>query len=367
MPTTISPRNSWPISLDIIQNKLATANPTYRESLIKAFTHCIAHQISLPAFADAVGYDPSTILKILRADYRDPRSGDLYDIPKKLHDAITTWLRTQATTSQPLPSDFITTPTAKKIWQHCDLARESRTPVFLYGASHLGKTWALQRYAHDHNHGQTILVRVPTAAGLLGLVRAIAAALTIPTHGTSSHLIERIKNALTPQMVLILDEVHQLIYTYRKEAFFACLEVLRSIHDHVGCGMVLCTTDVFRHKIEHQYKETLQQLLNRGVHRLELGSTILAADLRAILAHHCLLWPKKSDRITVGPYNESPHEIIHTLAKHHGLKSITERIRYGKKIAATQKATAEWEHFISAHLIIQNNSLPPANDWTSTP
>ena len=43
-------------------------------------------------------------------------------------------------------NNFVLTPTAKKIHTACDLARESHTVVFVWGPSHIGKTWAVEHY-----------------------------------------------------------------------------------------------------------------------------------------------------------------------------------------------------------------------------
>lgn len=356
-------RSSWPVSLDSLQKNLAHATPEYKESILWAFGWSIQQNIYLSEFAKAVGYDSSTIIRIIKGDYRDPRSGDLYDVPKKLSDAIQQWKREQLSAASLSDINFVVTSSVKKIWQSCDLARESQTPVFIYGASHLGKTWALEHYTYNNNHGRTIMVRIPSSSGLLGMVRKICQALGISPNSNTMELIERIKRALTPNMVLILDEVHQLIYTYRKESFFSCLEVLRSIYDDARCGMVICTTNVFRTKLEAERKAALEQLFRRGVHRLQLGDLVLAKDLKEILTHHGLNLPKKSEKFVVNGITESPYEILSQLSKDEGLKAITERIRYAHKLAHAHNKPVDWPAFVAAHLIIANNAKAPESDW----
>jgi DNA transposition AAA+ family ATPase len=362
-------RASWRVSADNLHKHLRHCTPEKKELVHWAFMWCIDRSIFLDDFAAQVGYDRKTIDKIITGAYRDPRTGDLYDIPDKLADAIRRFRRDQLAAAQLGDIDFVVTPTVNRIWTGCDLARESHTPVFIYGASHLGKTWALEHYAVANNHGSTPMVRIPASSGLGGMVRTIAAAVGVSPGGNVADLIERIKHALTKNQVLILDEVHQLIYTYRKESFFACLEVLRSIYDHAKCGMVICTTNVFRARIEQERKAALEQLFRRGVHRVQLGDIVLVKDAKIILDHHGLDWPDKKlifeFKAGTGTITEKPWEILRQLAKDEGLKAITERIRYARKIAAKERQKLNWKHFTTAHLTIASNAAAPADDWDS--
>jgi DNA transposition AAA+ family ATPase len=260
-------------------------------------------------------------------------------------------------------TEFCHTPLAKRVYQACDLARESRTPVFLFGASHIGKTWALRHYTIDNNHGRTVMIRVPAKDGLGGLVKAMAAGLGISTKANTPAMIERIKKALAPNHLLIFDELHQLQYTYRKESFFACIEVIREIYDHVECGMVFCTTNVFRGRFESARKEELEQVFKRGVHRVQLGDIVRCEDLKVILQNVNLEWPSRRFTIEISGVKDQPHEILRKLAREDGLKSITERIRYARLIAGKLSETLDWKHFVHAHLIIENNSKLPGDDW----
>lgn len=358
-------RSTWRVSGDHLQENLRHCTPTRKEQLVWAFQWCIDRGIFLDDFAAQVGYDPKTIDKILTGAYRDPRSGELYDIPEKLVTAIETFRKQQLAAAELGDIDFVFTPSAKQIWTGCELARESHTPVFLYGASHLGKTWGLRHYAIHNNHGLTPMVRVPSSEGLGGFVRAIAGVLGISTKGNTADLIDRIKRAIPPNLVLILDELHQLIYTYRKESFFAILEVLRSIYDYSQCGMLLSLTNVYRHKIEQERKAALEQLFRRGVHRVQLGDIVLVKDAKPIFEHHGLPWPDKRLQFEFPGFAapEKPIEILRHLAREEGLKAMTERIRYARKIAKKSKEALDWKHFVQAHLTIAANATAPQDDW----
>ncbi|MFT3989959.1 MAG: hypothetical protein QM680_00980 [Luteolibacter sp.] len=209
------------------------------------------------------------------------------------------------------------------------------------------------------------LVRVPSSEGLGGFVKAIARAVGISPKGNTADLVLRIKSAITPEMLLILDEFHQLIWTYRKESFFACCEVLRSIYDATNCGIIISTTNVFRSKIEVEKKAALEQLFRRGVHRVQLGDIVLVKDAKPIFAHHGLEWPSKSLAFEFPGLRapEKPIEILRGLSRDQGLKAMTERIRYAQKFARKAGEKIDWRHFVQAHLTIESNSVAPTSDW----
>ncbi len=356
-------RASWRFSGDHIQQALAHCSSERKEALIWAFNWCSSRGIWFGNFANQVGYATNTLYKIFTGKHIDPKSGEQYDVPEKLYLAVLAFRKLEIKRAKLGDTEFVVTPAVKRIWQGCDLARESRTPVFIYGASHIGKTWALRQYAIDNNHGRTVLVRVPSKAGLAGLVKALAEALGVSAKSNTPAMIERIKRALAPNHLVIFDEVHQLQYTYRKESFFACIEVIREIYDHVECGIVLCTTNVFRTRFESAQKEELEQLFKRGVHKVQLGDIVRTEDLKPILAKVNLEWPGRRFTVEVAGVKDQPHEVLRKLAREGGLKAITERIRYGRLIAGRQNEPLAWSHFIHAHLIIETEAQQPADDW----
>jgi DNA transposition AAA+ family ATPase len=358
-------RASWRVSGDNLQTNLRHCTPAKKELVIWAFQWCIQRNIFLDDFASQVGYDSKTIDKIITGTYRNPRSQDLYDIPDTLAKGIETFRKQQLASAQLGDIDFVLTPSAKKIHTLCDLVRESHTPGFLFGASHIGKTWALKNYAIQNNHGSTPMVTVPANSGLGGLIKAIAIKLGVSTKGNTADTTDRIKGALASNMVLILDEVHRLIYTYRKEAFFASLEAIRDIYDDTQCGMVISTTNVFGNRMMQERKGALEQIFRRGVHRRQLGNTVRVEDAKPILKHHGLDWPEKGLAFEFEglPAPEKPFEILRSLSHDSGLKAITERIRYARKFAAKEKVPVNWKHWTRAHLTIDAAATMPEDDW----
>lgn len=356
-------RASWPFSLHTIRSNMGHCSPDGREVLISAFLWCTdaKHPVHRDEFCRRVGYSPNTIYKILSGKYRGP-DGEQLDIPSDLTTATRQFLDLERERALGGGNEFVFTPTAKRIFTHCDLARESRTPVFIFGRSHIGKTMALEAYTLRNNHGRTVYCRMKAASGLGGMVRRICGSLGVSPNSNTSDLVDRIKNALTPDMVLILDELHLLMYTYRLQSFFACMEVIREIYDEVRCGMVLCGTTLLLDKIRQGARGELEQLMRRSVHRLPLPDMPTRADVSAILKRWDLELPAAADEVTVRRVTERPLAILRQLSKDEGLLAITERLRYARKLAAKRSETLAWGHFVEAHLMITGGAQAET-DW----
>lgn len=361
-----TPRASWPFSLDAIRQNLAHLSAPARETLIGAFRWCIdpRHPVTRAEFAKRVGYSETTIYRVFTGKYCNPETGERLEAPEDLIDRSREFLTLEQQRYEGGSTEFVITPTVRRIWTAADLARESQSPVFIWGPSHIGKTWALVRYTQTNNHGRTIYTRLKAASGLGGMVRRIGEACGVSDKSNSADLIERIKRALSKDTLLILDEVHQLMYTYRISSFFACLEVIREIIDEVGCGCILCGTDLMMEKTKGHASGELQQLWRRGVHKVPLPTMPTKADLTAILKSCGLDFPDSKEEVTVHRIVERPYEILRQLAKREGLKAITERIRYARKLmsrAGVKPLT--WSHFVDAHLRIAKQAEQEP-DWS---
>jgi DNA transposition AAA+ family ATPase len=347
-------RASWPFSLHTIRVNMSHCSPEGKEALISAFLWCTdaKHPVSRDEFATRVDYSANVIYKLLSGKYLHPETKKQMDIPVDLVRAIKHFLSLERERFLGGTNEFVLTPTAKKIFTACHLARESQTPVFLWGPSHIGKTWALEQYAADNNHGRTAYFRMKAASGLGGMIRRMCEGLGISPNSNTAQLTDYIKNAVTRDMLLIFDELHLLMYTYRRASFFACLEVIREIYDEVQCGMVLCGTRLMVDKINEGQRGEMEQLLRRGVHRTALPDMPTKGDIGAILDHWKLAFPKPGAAVSVQGLQENPYDVVRQLAKKNGLKAITERLRYGRKIAQKRGGRLTWEDFIEAHLTI---------------
>jgi len=349
-----STRASWPWSSDQVNANMAHCSEEGREVMRACFLWSVdaKHPVSRAEFARKVGYSANLIYRIMSGKYVHPETGRQLDVPEKLVEAARKFLDLERERYLGGRNEFVLTPTARRMWLGCDLARESQTPVFVIGPSHIGKTWALEHYTHGNNHGRTVYIRMKAASGLGGMVRRIAERVGVSPNANTADLVERIKNAITPNMLIIIDEVHLLQYTYRLSSFFACMEVLREIYDETQCGMVLCGTELLLPKLREGKNGEMEQMLRRGVHRIILPKQPTWADIRAIAAHWGLQMPGKAEEVALQGVVEKPYEVLRQLAQAQGLKAITERLRYGRKLAVRANRKLSWRDFVEAHLTI---------------
>lgn len=371
-------RASWNFSADNIRTNTSHFKPEETEALIALFRWCTddQHPMHILEASKRLNCSTNLIYQLMTGKYRNPDKS-LKGPSKDFITAVREFLALEAKRFALGRTEFVLTQTARTICTAFDLARESQSIVFIYGPSQIGKTMtAEQHYTPNNNHGKTIYCRMKAASGLGGMVRAMAEACGVSSKSNTADLIERIINATSANTLWILDEVHLLANTYRKGSFFGCMEVIREIHDRTGCGMALLFTILDDVKAASQ--KELQQLWRRGVHKVPLPPMPTKEDIGAILMASGFegepvnevttkggketktkigVFPNPNFEVTVGKIVDKPYAIIRQQAKDNGLKAITERIRYARKLC--EKAGARgvtWNHFVEAHLRIEKQA-----------
>jgi DNA transposition AAA+ family ATPase len=367
-------RASWRFSLDAVRSNIAYMSPEAKELLVWAFLWCTdaAHPVRFVEFCDRAGYNPNTIYKLYSGKYKHPTEdtkhamfGQRMDAPEKLLKSLRNFRRLEISRAKMGAQHFVLTSTAKRVYWAVEQARKSGRPVMVYGGSQLGKTEAFRQNCLDFNHGKTVLVEIEAVNGLKGLLQAIAQKLGISPNANTPALIERIKKALTPDMVVILDEVHLLANVYRKGSFFACMEQIRRLWDAKRFGLVLSYTDLGYERAEKERKRELVQLFRRGVLRVNLGAAPKADDVRAITESYGLAWGERHDEIEVAKgVADSPWAALRQLATDDGLTAIIERIRLAHELAADdQREEVTWRDFLVAHFAIVQQAHAPKSGW----
>lgn len=356
-------RASWNFSTDNIRANTSYMKPEETEALISLFRWCTdpRHPISRYDAAKRLECSPELLYQLLSGKYRNPDKspkGPSAEFMKNLRD----FLALEAKKYQAAGEDFVMTPTARRVHTACEMAMESRKPVILHGVSQVGKTWALRNFQANNNHGRTIMVEIEAACGLGGLVRTAALASGISDNSNTAALIQRLKKAWTPETLVIFDEMHLLKHTYRKNSFFATVEVLRRLWDYTQCGLLMSWTNL--KELEHSKHDELVQIWRRATVRVGLPVMPTKNDLKAILEHHGLEFPDRKLEISIGIIVEQPYEILRQQAKENGLTSITERIRYARKLADKENArSVTWTHFVDAHLRLKKLAVEEG-EWS---
>lgn len=347
-------RQTWNFGTDQIRANTTHYTPDQQEKLLALFRWCIdpLHPLRREDAAQRLDCSPELLYQLLTGKYRNP-DRTLKQPGEAFMARLTQFLEDEARKFKATVEDFVMTPTAQKIFTACDLARESHSPVMIEGPSQIGKTTALRNYQATHNHGRTYLAELDASGGMPGLKRTLAlSALGINSSlANTNALVDRIKAAISPNTVLIIDEMHLLEHTYQRKVTVACNELIRRIWDATQCGMVLTWTNMQGFKDLSQSE--LVQLWRRGVHKYRLPLMPTKADLTALASHYGLEFPELARRVTIGKVTEQPYEILRQQARNNGLKAVTERLRYAKKLATKKGEDIDWKHFVDAHLRIE--------------
>lgn len=360
---------SWRITLDQLQSNLAHNSNEAIDLFSWCFLWCIDEKngITLGEFAAQLGTDKTTVSRIVQGTYMTPDKTRRMTISDRLMRAMAAFKNLAEERSKDTKTGFVMTPTAQRIWTACDLARESRSPVFITGPSHIGKTWALTEYARTHNHGATLLFRMKVASGRRGMVKPLAERTGYSEETATEDMLSGFKTAMRkrPNCLLAFDEMHQLIYTARKESFFTCMETLREVYDECGNGMVFSSTELLLARIRDNRSE-MEQFFRRGVHKVVLPDQPQRGDIAAIAETLGLEFPEQRLTCTVRVGREmitdTPFDLLKQIGREEGLKAITERLRYAGRFAKKDNSRLDWSHFVRAHHTIAANSVS-SNDW----
>ena len=231
---------------------------------------------------------------------------------------------------------FVQTETARIIFNACRSALNDAMPAFIYGASQIGKTTALEEFQRTHNHGRTKYLRMGSRWTKGRVVRELAGMLGNGTKHTKQWALEdAIFGGLSKFNLLIVDEFHLALETTSEAAAKEIVEFLREIYDRTGCGLVLSSTKVGLEGLENgRNKMLFDQLRRRGVVRVILPDVPKIKDINAFARSFDLPIPAGETLAS-----------IKMLLKTRGLGVF---VKYLQKAYALAKASGEaltWEGF----------------------
>lgn len=231
---------------------------------------------------------------------------------------------------------FVETSIARKVKQVCQAAWASQSIAMIWGDTQIGKTYALQHYARENNHGTTKYVRMPAKAGIQIVAKEFARACYVSADASFEGIRERILKAVDSSNLVIVDETHEAFISYLKTSAIAIMEFLREIHDRTRCGMVLCMTNIGRDEIEHgKLSPVLKQLSRRGVIKLQLPDQAPESDFHLIARRAFKLEKPEGDVL----------EIVRTIRHLNGIGVFCHYLKIGARIAKNAGEDFSWDHF----------------------
>jgi len=237
-------------------------------------------------------------------------------------------------------ASFIETTLTKRIWKLCRSALTYRRIAFIYADSQVGKTTALEEYARQHNHGETVYVRMPARGAYGEFVRHLAKALRIRTTLSTWQQKERIFDGIDNRMLLIVDQCHECFRTKNSGSTAAALLFVMEVFDRCKCGVVLVGTGDFERGMNDKaHAQEMKQIIRRGFPKpLRLPSKPSAENLDEFAKFYGLP-PAHGDALNL------QSDII----RDHDLGVWLTTLQAGSRAATKKKEKMTWRHVLLAH------------------
>jgi len=138
---------------------------------------------------------------------------------------------------------------------------ESAKIAYIFGRAGIGKTHALMEWTKQYK-GRGVFITAENGISAVGLIKKIARELKIDYSGSADTVKERIKDAIRfTETIIIIDEGEHL-----KPAI---IDIVRSIGDQTGAGIIIAGTEALKSKIYSQRKE-YEYLYSRAVVNMSL-------------------------------------------------------------------------------------------------
>lgn len=282
--------------------------------------------LSLGDAGKAIGYDPSTVSRILRGRYEGNWANILKSIRRYKH--------LQDERGRMVRAEFVETTIWHAVRATCDLALVHQMPSIIMGVSQIGKTAALLEYQR-RSEFTVRYVRMPAAAGFRSAMEAVADACFITTRCTGEQLRRRVAGGLDERSLLIVDELHQLAISTGRTTAIKVMEWLRELHDVSGCGLVVCgTRAVEGDLINGELRAWLDQFAQRCIRRLVLPDRLPDADITAFGAAFGLPAPG-ADLL----------DLLRTLRANRLVKTL----QLASNLSQRKGVPLSWDTFLAAH------------------
>jgi DNA transposition AAA+ family ATPase len=314
-----------------VVNKATAELPEEQRSLIR-WLHAYAcdRNLSMSDLAAKVRYDNSTLSRVFRGVY----SGNYSDVCA----AISRFKDLEEKRSTIRRAPFVTTSLSRRIFKILEAALTFQKVAFIYGESQIGKTTTLEEYQRMHNHGETIVVRMPAGGALGNFLKELAIALRISPEQKEWQLRQRIKRSFDDRMLLIVDQAHECFRSQYSNRSTLSLLFVMEIFDYAKCGVVIVGTRTLRHELEAgRNKDILRQLGLRSLAGLQLPDKPSATNLNEFAAHYGL------------PAAEGEALMLQSeIIRDQGLGKWCTVLQAASRIAAKEGKKLTWAHVIRA-------------------
>ncbi len=258
---------------------------------------------------------------------------------------------------------FIETRLFREIERRCLHALRRQRIGFVFGDSQIGKSASFAEVRRRHNHGQTVLVEVPTGGSLGSLLIAWAEALDIRA-GTKNQreLKEAIITSIDSRNLVIFDEAHRFFEGRSKGNGMASLSFIREVWNKCQCGMMLGMTNEGRDELlTGRHAKALQQIWRRRITPLQLPAVPPDDDVE-LFAQAFNLPPAPDETVAVKltfledsgrereiTHKDNPLRLQREVLRTEGLGVWISILEDASDMAAEAKRQITWAAVLKAH------------------
>ena len=237
--------------------------------------HSLTHNLLLPQLSKLTGISKTTLSQLFSGKYPAEDWTQIVARIIKYREVSDTQIRTADV-------GFIETTTAKLIFKLCKRALYDNMPAYIFGASQLGKTRALEEFVRRCNSPAVKYLRCRSGMTKARLARLLGRSCHLRNLDrlSSSDIIDGITASLNDSSLLILDEFHMCLNTVKPDVSRQLVEFIREIYDLTKCGLVLCSTKVGLTTLEEgPNRLVFDQMRRRGIIKVVLADVPPVKDI----------------------------------------------------------------------------------------
>jgi DNA transposition AAA+ family ATPase len=351
----------WGIPTDLVMKATETLPPEVRDAIRWVQRHGVNSGMSRAQLAERLlkdngePYDANTVYQVLTGR-RNESGGSLEAFARAVQRLRRRLQESEAITAE----GFIHTPITKAVWRVCQAALRKHRVAYVFGDSQIGKTTAVTEFARCHNHGTTILVRMPTGGALGKFQAELAGRMGLSQHRRTEDISRRIFDSFDESMLLVVDEAHQAL---TGPTGIQTLEWIRELHDRRRCGVVIVATEALRQSLASH--RTLRQLWRRRSPGMVISlPAAVPQDILEQFAESFGLDPAPDRKLTVSyrddfaherKFTRNPLEVQQEVVGAEGLGAWCKLLEDARDLAEANDGRLGWGKVIIAYAIARSN------------
>lgn len=298
-----------------------------QENLVWFHQHILDEKLKWTDAADAIGYDQSTVFRVLKGTYEGSW--------KNICNRIASYKKIAETRGTIQQNEFIPNAISELVGGGLDYALANNSITMIIGESRMGKSVAAIAWRNNNNHGRSVYVAAPPYGGTKMFLRRLAEAVGVNKNQSTPGLLEAVCRSFNKHRILIIDEAHRLLPTDRRTNPVN-LEIIRDIHDQTHCALALIATQRFQDDLQKGHY-MFEQLLGRIGMPVRLKRKIATKEFRPIVEQY------------VKHPSEKVLDICNEIANNPGrLGILVETLKVASRIAGKAKEKVNEEHFFKA-------------------